>query len=162
MSVKIRLTRVGKKKQPSYRLVVMDSRKPRDGAYIEQIGRYDPRQDPSLVEIDNAAAMKWLQRGAQPTDRARKLLEISGAWSQFRVAKGDIHTISDAVSQAPVIQPPVVEPEIHVIEASAEPEIHVVESPTDSEAPAPDAVPDFVLLESPDDAVADESAKDEE
>ena len=53
MSVKIRLTRMGKKKQPSYRVVVIDSRKPRDGAYLEQIGFYDPRQDPSVVEIDN-------------------------------------------------------------------------------------------------------------
>ena len=93
MAVKIRLTRMGKKKQPSYRVVVMDSRKPRDGAYIEQIGRYDPRQDPSLVEIDNDRALDWLNKGAQPTERAQKLLEISGAWTRFRVSKGDIHTV---------------------------------------------------------------------
>jgi len=93
MAVKIRLTRMGKKKQPSYRVVVMDSRKPRDGAYIEQIGRYDPRQDPSLIEIDNDRALDWLHKGAQPTERAQKLLEISGAWTRFRVAKGDIHTV---------------------------------------------------------------------
>ena len=66
MPVKIRLTRMGKKKQPSYRVVVMDSRKPRDGAYIEQIGFYDPRQEPSKIEIDNDAAIKWLRNGAQP------------------------------------------------------------------------------------------------
>ncbi|MET0830758.1 MAG: 30S ribosomal protein S16, partial [Acidimicrobiia bacterium] len=90
MSVKIRLTRMGKKKQPSYRVVVMDSRRPRDGAYIEQIGTYDPRRQPSLIEIDNDKAVDWLRKGAQPTDRARKLLEISGAWTRFRVAKGDI------------------------------------------------------------------------
>ena len=64
----------------------MDSRKPRDGKYIEQIGRYDPRQDPSVVEIDNEKAVVWLERGAQPSERARKLLEISGAWAQFRAA----------------------------------------------------------------------------
>ena len=69
MPVKIRLTRMGKKKQPSYRVVVIDSRKQRDGKYIEQIGRYDARQDPSLIEIDNARAVAWLQQGAQPTDR---------------------------------------------------------------------------------------------
>jgi len=96
MPVKIRLTRMGKKKQPTYRVVVVDSRKPRDGAYIEQIGRYDPRHEPSIIEIDNDLALKWLQVGAQPTDRARKLLEISGAWARFRVARGDIHTIADA------------------------------------------------------------------
>ena len=97
MPVKIRLTRMGKKKQPSYRVVVMDSRKPRDGKYIEQIGRYDPRQEPSLVQIDNDRAVDWLRQGAQPTERARKLLEISGAWTQFRVIRGDIHTVDDGV-----------------------------------------------------------------
>jgi small subunit ribosomal protein S16 len=95
MAVKIRLTRTGKKKQPTYRVVVMDGRKPRDGKYIEQIGRYDARQEPSLIEIDNERALDWLHKGAQPTERARKLLEISGAWAQFRVDKGEIHTIGE-------------------------------------------------------------------
>jgi small subunit ribosomal protein S16 len=95
MAVKIRLTRTGKKKQPTYRVVVMDSRKPRDGEYIEQIGRYDPRQDPSLIEIDNERALDWLHKGAQPTERAQKLLEISGAWGRFRVDKGEIHTVGE-------------------------------------------------------------------
>ena len=93
MAVKIRLTRLGKKKQPTYRVVVMDSRKPRDGEYIEQLGIYDPRQDPSLITIDNERALHWLKTGAQPTERAQKLLEISGAWTQFKIAKGDIHTV---------------------------------------------------------------------
>ena len=74
MAVKIRLTRLGKKKQPVYRVVVMDSRKARDGKYIEQIGRYAPLDNPSLIEIDNEKALKWLKNGAQPTDRVRKLL----------------------------------------------------------------------------------------
>ncbi|MEA2001679.1 MAG: 30S ribosomal protein S16 [Actinomycetota bacterium] len=108
MPVKIRLTRVGKKKQPSYRVVVVDSRKPRDGAYIEQIGRYDPRAEPSLVEIDNERALDWLQKGAQPTERAQKLLEISGAWTRFRIDKGDIHTIDDT----PAVEPKAVEPQV--------------------------------------------------
>lgn len=117
MPVKIRLTRVGKKKQPSYRVVVVDSRKPRDGAYIEQIGRYDPRAEPSLVEIDNERALDWLQKGAQPTERAQKLLEISGAWTRFRVDKGDIHTIGDT----PAVEPKTVEPKVEaVIEAKPE------------------------------------------
>jgi small subunit ribosomal protein S16 len=103
MSVKIRLTRMGKKKQPSYRVVVMDSRKPRDGRYIEQIGRYDPRQDPSVIEIDNDRAVDWLSKGAQPTERTRKLLELSGAWTQFRVARGDILTIDDTPEPEPVL-----------------------------------------------------------
>lgn len=110
MPVKIRLTRMGKKKQPTYRVVVVDSRKPRDGAHIEQIGRYDPRQDPSVVEIDNDRALKWLQDGAQPTERARKLLEISGAWARFRVARGEIHTIDDVPAPRPEPDVPATEP----------------------------------------------------
>ncbi len=81
--VKIRLKRVGKKKQPSYRVVVADSRSPRDGRIIEAIGHYGPRQDPSVVSIDSDRAVYWLQKGAQPSETVRKLLVISGAWAEF-------------------------------------------------------------------------------
>jgi small subunit ribosomal protein S16 len=81
--VKIRLKRVGKKKQPSYRVVVADSRSPRDGRIIEAIGHYHPRREPSEIAIDNARALYWLERGAQPSDGVRKLLSISGAWAEF-------------------------------------------------------------------------------
>lgn len=81
--VKIRLMRVGKRKQPSYRVVVADSRSPRDGRIIEAIGHYQPRQDPSVVTIDEDRALYWLQRGAQPSDQVRQLLRITGAWSTF-------------------------------------------------------------------------------
>ena len=81
--VKIRLMRVGKKKQPSFRVVVADSRSPRDGRIIEAIGHYRPRQDPSVIKIDNERALHWLQRGAQPSDSVRQLLRISGAWTEF-------------------------------------------------------------------------------
>ncbi len=93
MAVKMRLIRTGKKKQPSYRVIVIDGRSPRDGRYLDQIGRYDPRQEPSLIEIDNEKAVDWLQKGAQPTDTVRKLLEISGAWSRYKVATGQVHTV---------------------------------------------------------------------
>ena len=95
MAVKIRLQRFGKKKQPVYRVVVMDGRKPRDGRYLEAIGRYEPREDPSLIEIDNDRALDWLMKGAQPTETAQKLLEISGAWARFKVAKGEIYTVGE-------------------------------------------------------------------
>lgn len=101
MAVKIRLQRFGKKKQPVYRVVVMDGRKPRDGRYIEAIGRYEPRQDPSLIEIDNDRALDWLMKGAQPTETAQKLLEVSGAWARFKVAKGEIYTVGDRPAPAP-------------------------------------------------------------
>ena len=80
MSVRLRLTRVGKKKQPTYRIVAADQRSPRDGRFIEIIGTYNPRTDPSSIKVDNAAALKWLRNGAQPSERVRKLLEVSGAW----------------------------------------------------------------------------------
>ncbi|MFN2505837.1 MAG: 30S ribosomal protein S16 [Acidimicrobiales bacterium] len=82
--VKLRLMRMGKKKQPTYRMVAADSRSPRDGAFIEIVGIYNPRSEPSMVRIDNDKAVAWLRQGAQPTERARRLLEISGAWDQFR------------------------------------------------------------------------------
>ncbi|CAN5868988.1 MAG: 30S ribosomal protein S16 [Acidimicrobiia bacterium] len=93
MAVKMRLIRIGKKKQPVYRVVVIDGRSPRDGRYLDQIGRYDPRQEPSLIEIDNDKAVEWMRNGAQPTDTVRKLLEISGAMSRFQAAKGEAHLV---------------------------------------------------------------------
>ena len=84
MAVKLRLMRMGKKKQPTYRVVATDSRSPRDGRFIEIVGVYNPRQDPAHIEIDNDKAVGWLRKGAQPTDTVRRLLEISGAWSDFK------------------------------------------------------------------------------
>jgi small subunit ribosomal protein S16 len=77
--VKIRLMRSGKKKQPTYRVVVADARSPRDGRFIEILGHYQPRSDPSVVVIDNDKAKAWLDKGAQPTPAVTKLLKISGA-----------------------------------------------------------------------------------
>lgn len=76
--VKIRLRRMGKKKQPTYRVVVADSRYAREGRFLEAIGRYEPRSEPSLVEIDTERAKDWLGKGAQPTEAVAKLLQIAG------------------------------------------------------------------------------------
>jgi small subunit ribosomal protein S16 len=84
MAVKLRLMRMGKKKQPTYRVVAADSRSPRDGRFIEILGTYEPRADPSVVRIDNARAVKWLSEGAQPTERVAKLLAQSGAMDEFQ------------------------------------------------------------------------------
>jgi small subunit ribosomal protein S16 len=81
--VKIRLMRMGKRKQPSYRVVVADSRSPRDGRFIENIGKYNPRVHPSTIVIDEERALHWLQRGAQPSDPVRVLLQKTGIWSRF-------------------------------------------------------------------------------
>jgi small subunit ribosomal protein S16 len=81
--VKIRLMRVGKRKQPYYRVVVADSRSPRDGRIIENIGKYHPRSHPSFIEIDSERALHWLQNGAQPSDPVRVLMQKTGIWGQF-------------------------------------------------------------------------------
>ena len=78
MAVKIRLRRMGRKKRPFYRVIVADSRSPRNGRFIEEIGWYDPLQDPGVIKIDEEKAKKWLANGAQPTDTARSLLKKSG------------------------------------------------------------------------------------
>jgi small subunit ribosomal protein S16 len=79
--------RMGKKKQPTYRVVAADTRSPRDGRFIEIIGTYQPRAEPSIVSIDNARAVRWLTEGAQPTERVTKLLEQSGALDEYRAAR---------------------------------------------------------------------------
>jgi small subunit ribosomal protein S16 len=84
MAVKLRLMRMGKKKQPVYRVVAADSRSPRDGRFIEILGTYEPRAEPSRVVIDNSRAVQWLRQGAQPTDTVARLLTQSGAMDEFR------------------------------------------------------------------------------
>jgi small subunit ribosomal protein S16 len=78
MSVKIRLKRMGQKKAPFYRIIVSDSRSPRDGRFIEEIGTYDPNQEPSAFRVDEESAKKWLSNGAQPTETVSKLFKKAG------------------------------------------------------------------------------------
>ena len=112
MAVRLRLMRMGKKKQPTYRVVAADSRKARNGRFIEIVGTYNPRQEPSLIEIDNDRALHWLRHGAQPSERVQKLLVISGAWAEFTGVAGPAEVppakvttaasaeVADAVSEA--------------------------------------------------------------
>jgi small subunit ribosomal protein S16 len=87
MAVKIRLKRMGAKKAPFYRVVVADSRAPRDGRFIEEIGTYNPVAKPAIVNLDEEKAMKWLTTGAQPTDTVRNLLSKAGIMKKFHEAK---------------------------------------------------------------------------
>jgi len=87
LAVKIRLRRMGSRHQPVYRVVVADSSAPRDGAFIETIGHYNPRTDPATVVIKEDRALEWLSKGAQPTDTARSLLKQQGILSRFAEAK---------------------------------------------------------------------------
>ena len=78
MAVKIRLRRMGQKKAPFYRIIVADSRSPRDGRFIEEIGTYDPNQNPSAIRVDEELAKKWLANGAQPTEVVSKIFKLAG------------------------------------------------------------------------------------
>lgn len=87
MAVKIRMKRMGSKKSPFYRIVVADSRAPRDGRIIEQIGIYNPVQEPKQLEINEELALKWLGNGAQPSDTVRNLLSSKGIMQKFHESK---------------------------------------------------------------------------
>lgn len=88
MAVKIKLTRLGKIRNPQYRIAIADARSRRDGRAIEVIGRYHPKEEPSLIEIDSERAQYWLSVGAQPTEPVLKLLKITGDWQKFKGLPG--------------------------------------------------------------------------
>jgi small subunit ribosomal protein S16 len=140
VAVKIRLMRVGKKKQPTYRVVVADARSPRDGRIIETIGHYGPRQDPSQVEINGDRALAWLRQGAQPTEQVQKLLAVTGVWSTFESErKGKVVTkLSRRGFATGKVAPPVkAEKPAKAAAATAAP----AAAPTAAPAAAPTAAP---------------------
>jgi small subunit ribosomal protein S16 len=106
--VRIRLRRVGRKKQPSYRVVVADSRSPRDGRYIEVIGFYNPRTQPATMTVKEERALYWLQVGAQPSDSVRRILDKVGTLARFeRLGKGEemAALVAEAEAQAAAAEP---------------------------------------------------------
>jgi small subunit ribosomal protein S16 len=161
--------RMGKKKQPTYRVVAADSRRARNGRIIEAVGFYDPRRDPSVIEIDNEKAVGWLRNGAQPTERVEKLLKISGAWDEFKgqpaATKVEEAPVEDVVAEeAPVEEAPVED----VVAEEAPAEEAPVEDVVAEEAPAEEApVEDVVAEEAPveeapvEDVVAEEAPVEE-
>ncbi|GAB2447215.1 30S ribosomal protein S16 [Nocardia tengchongensis] len=96
MAVRIKLTRLGKIRNPQYRVVVADARTRRDGRAIESIGIYQPKQEPSLIQIDSERAQYWLGVGAQPTESVQRLLEITGDWQKFKGLPGAEGTLKVA------------------------------------------------------------------
>ena len=158
MAVKIRLMRVGKKKQPTYRVVVADGRSPRDGRFIEIIGQYAPRQDPSFCQINADSALSWLRKGAQPTEQVQKLLTEQGVWAQYeaerskpavtklsrrgyvsgKVAPGEKKVKAAPEPEAPAAAAAAPAEEASVEEAPAEEATPAEEAPADA-TPAEDA-----------------------
>lgn len=107
MAVKIRLKRLGKIRAPYYRVVVIDSRKKRDGRAIEEIGKYNPIEEPSLIDIDSERAQYWLSVGAQPSDQVRALLKVTGDWQKFKGlpgAEGTLRTKETPVAAADAVK----------------------------------------------------------
>jgi small subunit ribosomal protein S16 len=151
VAVKIRLMRVGKKKQPTYRVVVADGRSPRDGRFIEIIGQYAPRQDPSFCQIDADSALAWLRKGAQPTEQVQKLLTAQGVWAQYEAERGK--PADTKLSRRGYATGKVKPPEKNVKEAKAA----EAEAPPAAEAPVEEA-PAAEAEEAP---AADETAADE-
>src|SRR5262250_3354986 len=100
VAVKIKLKRLGKIREPYYRIVVADARTKRDGRAIEEIGKYHPKADPSLIEVDSARVQHWLSVGAQPTDPVRHLLTITGDWQKFKGMPGAEGTLKTAEQKA--------------------------------------------------------------
>ena len=153
MAVKIRLKRMGKIRAPYYRIVVADSRTKRDGRVIEEIGKYHPTEEPSVIEVDSARAQYWLSVGAQPTEQVTALLKLTGDWGTFKGEKGAKSTVRYAepkeafqfdAAKKPVLKPKAEKKaeEAPAAEAPAETEsaeAEVVEAPEAVEAEAPEA-----------------------
>ncbi len=121
MAAKIRLKKVGRKGQPSYRVVVLDGRKPRDSKVVADIGRYDPKTDPATFHIDNDAALKWLLDGAKPTKVARDLLSKAGVMVAWDAAKRAGVTGAGKPEAAAEAAPAAAEPEVKAPKAAKAP-----------------------------------------
>jgi small subunit ribosomal protein S16 len=158
LAVKIRLMRVGKKKQPSYRVVVSDSRSPRDGRFIEVLGQYAPRADPSLVQIDSDRALHWLRVGAQPTEQVGKLLEISGVWAAYKEAVGK-DAASKPKAKTPKVKKVVEKPEPAPAPAPAPAAAPAAE--VSAEAPPEEAATEAPVAEAAAEAAAEPEATEE-
>lgn len=174
MAVKIRLKRMGKIRAPYYRIVVADSRTKRDGRVIEEIGKYHPTENPSVIEVSSDRAQYWLGVGAQPTEQVRALLKLTGDWGTFKGDKNAKNTVQMAEPKAefkadtkkkPVLRPKVVKapaqeaPAAAPVQDAAPAEAVVAEIVTD--APTADEVVAEAPAASPAEAPAEDAVAEE-
>jgi small subunit ribosomal protein S16 len=165
--VKIRLRRTGAKKQPHYRVVVADSKSPRDGKFIETIGHYNPRTEPPTVEIDAERALYWLSVGAQPSAAVKRMLDKMGLMSSVTAVRKGEESIDDILAQFVLTKPDVEQPPAAVKEMVEEaPEVEAAEMPVDQvepveEAPEDEEVPAEAEEEAPEDEEAPAEAEEE-
>ncbi|MGX5679909.1 30S ribosomal protein S16 [Schumannella luteola] len=170
MAVKIRLKRLGKIRAPYYRIVVADSRTKRDGRSIEEIGKYHPTEEPSLIEIDSERAQYWLSVGAQPSPQVEALLKLTGDWGKFKGDKNAVSTVKTAEAKAEFVadekKKPVLKPkaEKKAEPVAEEPEAAEVEAPVSDgaaeEAPAPEAADEAPAVGDETEVAADAAAEE--
>lgn len=145
MSVKIKLTRLGKIRNPQYRIVVADSRTRRNGRVIETIGKYHPKEDPSFIEVDSDRAQYWLGVGAQPTEPVAAILKITGDWQKFKGlpgAEGTLKTAEAKPSKLDLFNAALAAADSEPAAAATTPKKKAAkkdEAPAEAEAPAADA-----------------------
>jgi small subunit ribosomal protein S16 len=137
MATRIRLRRLGANKRPFYRVVVADQRSPRDGRFIENIGKYHPLEDPSLIEIDEDRALHWLRVGAQPSEQVRNLMVKIGIWDRFVQERPGAAKLVKAPRSA--ADKPKLSKKAQA-KASAEPEVASAPAPTNDETPDAETV----------------------
>ena len=165
MAVKIRLKRLGKIHAPYYRIVVADSRTKRDGRVIEEIGKYHPTENPSLIEVNSERAQYWLGVGAQPTEQVMAILKLTGDWGTFKGEKGAKSTVQapEAKQEFKVDtkKKPVLRPKAAKVEKPAE-EAPAAEAPVE-EAPIADAATEEAPAaeEAPAEEAAEEAAEEQ-
>jgi small subunit ribosomal protein S16 len=140
VAVKIRLKRLGKIRAPYYRVVVADSRTKRDGRVIEEIGKYHPTENPSVIDIDSERAQYWLGVGAQPTEQVAALLKLTGDWAKFKGEKDTESKVQVAEPKTPFVadekKKPVLKPKT---ETPAKAEAPAAEAPAETETAADEA-----------------------
>lgn len=161
MSVRIRLRRMGAKKQPHYRVVVADSRSPRDGRFLDTIGTYNPRVEPAEINIDREKALGWLEEGAEPSDSARSLLSKVGVWQRFKTGEWPPEREAAPAPAAPVSAPVEAAPEAPAEEVAPA----VEEAPAEEAKPATEgdsAEAEPVIEEAPMEEAQEPSAEPEE
>lgn len=158
MAVKLRLMRMGKKKQPTYRVVAADARSPRNGRFIEIVGTYQPRLDPSVIEIDNDKAVAWLHKGAQPTERVEKLLKISGAWETFTGVAPDVPAVPAPTPNKGYTAPSPAKPKPAPAEEPVQDTATADDAPAD-EAPAEEAAAEPAAEAPTEEAAAEPAAE---
>ena len=131
MAVKIRLLRMGKIRNPQYRIVVADSRTKRDGRVIEEIGKYHPTENPSFIEVDSDRAQYWLSVGAQPTEQVTAILKLTGDWGKFKGEKDAKSTVQVAEPKAAFVADEAKKP---VLKPKAEKPAKAEEAPAEAAA----------------------------